>query len=266
MQLFVLDPAADLPQLVQRLDGQPFEYPIFERVNADGSTTPVHSFRGDLLAYEARLTENAADYAFSMVSMRVDLPSGNYRVRVLDALNNHDDATDFGGNFSITNHLGDEYINCTQYLSSEADNGLYDFDFNATHPMALGNGGINDVMADLSVSYSVRFLNQSSVTLPVQQDNISSPSLGLTDLRSYEFWFRTVSPEPGEIFQYGEVFRLIGQDNSGDLVLRLTEDNESPANLDNLRFRHRVQRENCGGFRQKPTEMSLPFITTAGIT
>ena len=91
-----------------------------------------------------------------MVTMRVDLPSGDYRIRVQDSQTGypHLEADNFNGNFALYDERGEEYINCSQYLSSEADAGEYDFNITISHPVAQGDGEINKVMTDLSDAYS----------------------------------------------------------------------------------------------------------------
>ena len=216
----------------------PLEYPIVERL-AGTTWERVHSFRSDLELYSDRLSESGEAYAYSMVTMRLDLPGGQYRIRVLDdtdSQNLETGAENFFGNFAVRSHTqaSNPYLTCLQYLESEVAEETYNFEISTSSPIALGEGGINDVLTDISESYSVQFRNNKNIVLPLRSP--LETNLGLVGEFSLSWWFRTQSPKHGEAFNLGNVLKLTSANDGSDLSFMLSPD-DTPSNLDSIRWR-----------------------------
>ena len=216
----------------------PLEYPVMQRKTTGGTYEDVHSFRSNLIEYSNRLSAQGESYPYSMVTMRLDLPEGEYRLIVRDDTDSQDleaEAYNFSGNFAVRSHKqgSDTYLTCLQYLPSEVAEGTYDFAINASHPVAQGSGGINEVLTDLSESYSVQFRNGKNIQLPLLEPD--DPVQGLHGDFTIEWWFRTHSPKPGDDFNHGNVLKLTN--NSGNDLSFILSGDDTPSNLNNLRWR-----------------------------
>lgn len=202
----------------------PAEAPAIFRMTPNGEEL-FWNFHGDLQSVHAA---NPVGYPYSMPVLSKVLPEGNYRVRVLDnGLIGQPDAANFSGNFSVHNDRGVEYVNCIQYLTSEVNEGVYDFtisgggcDLTSTPGMTLSN-----LMTDCADCYSLSF---DSFSTPYELSTTDSGQTHIGNTPTFTFWFR--APH-----QPGPIFKAINA-NSQAVELQASVDNADPTNTGGIRF------------------------------
>ena len=209
------------------------------RVEADNSETVVKSFRSALLRYQDSLQVLGQTYPFTMAVMNVKLPNGEYRLRVLDSRHEgknglpHAEAASFAGNFAIYNSVGVNHVTCSQYHSDEANSGAYDLSIVTHSALASGVGHIDDfLLVDCAECFSVNFRNNDNIELILTESGQASLAVGST----FEFWWRTADVMDGDTYRFGDVFKIKGDSQSGDITLRVVEDTEDPSNMGNAKF------------------------------
>ena len=202
----------------------PAEAPAIFRMTPNGEEL-FWNFHGDLQSVHAA---NPVGYPYSMPVLSKVLPEGNYRVRVLDnGLIGQPDAANFSGNFSVHNDRGVEYVNCIQYLTSEVNEGVYDFtisgggcDLTSTPGMTLSN-----LMTDCADCYSLSF---DSFSTPYELSTTDAGQTHIGNTPTFTFWFR--APH-----QPGPIFKAINA-NSQAVELQASVDNADPTNTGGIRF------------------------------
>ena len=53
---------------------------------------------------------------------------------------------------------------------------------------------------------------------------------------TYEFWWRTADVIDGDTYRFGDIFKLKGDDASGDITLSIIEDTQDPSNMGNAQI------------------------------
>ncbi|MDG2426288.1 MAG: hypothetical protein P8M07_06875, partial [Flavobacteriales bacterium] len=197
--------------------GSPTEAPAIYKI-VDGVESLYHSFQSDLEdVYDA----SPSTYPYSMPVLTVKLPAYDYRIRVKDS-STQQDATTFTGNFSVRNDRGNEYVNCIQYLTSEVNDGEYDFSISGGGcALTTDNGDLNDLMTDCADCYSVQFDHGSSYLL-----NLADGLADIGHYGTYAFWFRAPSLA-------GDIFKITN--SVGSVTLKSVADSD-PQNVDGIKF------------------------------
>ena len=166
----------------------------------------IRSFHSALAALQSA---QGADYAYSMPVLTTKIPDGAYSIRVLQSATdvtgtawNGLDAATFTGNFSVVDDHGVEYVNCLQYVASEAASGVYDFTVTPSACAALFSVAPNDtgedqLITDCSSAYSVRFMGDAEAKTSL---SFSSHGQSTTDTNPLiEFWFKLDGSTAGDI-------------------------------------------------------------------
>ncbi|MGB0511153.1 MAG: hypothetical protein ACPGGB_09555, partial [Flavobacteriales bacterium] len=166
----------------------------------------IRSFHSALAALQSA---QGADYAYSMPVLTTKIPDGAYSIRVLQSATdvtgtawNGLDAATFTGNFSVVDDHGVEYVNCLQYVASEAASGVYDFTVTPSACAALFSVAPNDtgedqLITDCSSAYSVRFMGDAAAKTSL---SFSSHGQSTTDTNPLvEFWFKLDGSTAGDI-------------------------------------------------------------------
>lgn len=198
------------------------EAPAVFEVNGSNETL-VHNFHSNI---QAAYSANPSEYPYSMPVMSVQLPPGNYRMRVLDnSLSPLADAPSFSGNFSVHNDKGEEYVNCIQYLASEVNSGVYDFTINAgSCELTSTPGAINNLMTDCADCYSLEFDAASS---PYSLTTTSAGRAAIGNNPSFAFWFRAPS-------QNGNILKAVS--TTGNMVVLKAVADNNPSNTGGMKF------------------------------